>query len=342
MNKENNIPFIIPIFLPHSGCPNHCVFCNQTSITGASNGGLTAETFRLLVNQFLKFKGKRRQHVQVAFYGGNFLGLKKDTIKGLLDESTTLVKKGIIHSIRCSTRPDTINKENLEFIAKYPVSTIEIGVQSMDDQVLMMSQRGHTAEDTKKAVGLLKNSKYDVGLQIMVGLPGDNDAKALTTAQRVVDLSPSFTRIYPAFVLSNSLLAEWYQKGKYAPWSLDRCVTIVKKMYLLFHSNNIPVIRMGLQASADLAKGSTIVAGPYHPSFGHLVHSAIFFDKAKDALTAKKDLPDNVSINVHPNSIPKMRGLNNSNIDCLKKYFCIKSLDIIPDPTLSIDELAVS
>ena len=342
MNKEKNIPFVVPIFLPHGGCPNHCVYCNQMSITGATPGDLSGETLDSLVHRFLQFKGNRRQHIQVAFYGGNFLGLKKDTIKRLLDASTTLVEKGIIHSIRFSTRPDTINKELLDFIEEYPVSTIEIGVQSMDDQVLRMSKRGHTAEDTIKAVALLKSRTYDIGLQMMVGLPGDSDIKALTTAQRVVELSPSFARIYPTVVLSGSLLADWHQKGKYTPWSLGRCITIVKKIYLLFHSNNIPVIRMGLQASADLEKGSTIVAGPYHPAFGHLVHSAIFFDKAVKTLTSKKDLPDNVFINVHPDSIPKMRGLNNSNIDRLKEKFHIQSLHIIPNPTLAKDKLTVS
>jgi hypothetical protein len=118
-------------------------------------------------------------------------------------------------------------------------------------------------------------------------------------------------------------------------------VTLVKKIYLLFQDNKIPVIRMGLQASEDFEKGSAIVAGPYHPSFGHLVHSAIFFDKAAEALTSKKDLHKKVSINVHPNSISKMRGLNNNNVDRLKTKFHIKSLHIIPDPTLSEDELAV-
>lgn len=341
LSKKNNIPFIIPIFLPHSGCPHHCSFCNQTAITGTAPGCFTVEMFRLLIKKFMKYKGRRQQHVQVAFYGGNFLGLKKDTIKLFLDESTTFVKWGIIHSVRFSTRPDTINEELLDFIKEYPISTIEIGLQSMDDQVLAMSKRGHTAKDTEKAVDLLQGRKYDVGLQMMVGLPGDNEAKSLATAQRIVEFSPAFVRIYPTVVLENSLLANWYQKGKYTPWSLDRCVTLVKKIYLLFQDNKIPVIRMGLQASEDFEKGSAIVAGPYHPSFGHLVHSAIFFDKAAEALTSKKDLHKKVSINVHPNSISKMRGLNNNNVDRLKTKFHIKSLHIIPDPTLSEDELAV-
>jgi histone acetyltransferase (RNA polymerase elongator complex component) len=342
LNKKKHTPFIIPIFLPHSGCPNRCVFCNQTSITGTNPGFPAAENLRLQVTRFLKFNDQRRRHVQVAFYGGNFLGLGKDTIRRLLDESTALVKKGAIQSVRFSTRPDTVNEEALAGIAEYPVSTIEIGVQSMDDQVLMMAQRGHTANDTKNAVALLKSRRYRIGLQLMVGLPGDTEAKALTTARKVVELSPDFTRIYPTVVLADSPLAVWHKNGRYTPWSLDRCVTIVKKIYRLFQANKIPVVRMGLQATEELEKGSTVVAGPYHPAFGHLVHSSMFFDKATDALTAKKDLEKGVSINVHPNSISKLRGLNNENVDRLKRAFPIKSLQIISDPTLAEDELTVT
>ena len=342
MIKKYNIPFVIPIFLPHGGCPHQCIFCNQTSITGVIYGAFTVEKLHLLINEFLKFKGKRRQHVQVAFYGGNFLGLKKDTIKRLLDESTKFIKRGIINSIRFSTRPDTINRKLLDFIEEYPISTIEIGVQSMDDQVLALSKRGHTAQDTEKAVGLLHDKNYDVGLQMMVGLPGDNETKSLTTAQRIAEFSPAFIRIYPTVVLANSPLANWYQKGKYVPWSTERCVTLVKKIYLLLQDKKIPVIRMGLQASKDLEKGSTIMAGPYHPSFGHLVHSAIFFDKAVDVLKSKPNLKETVSINVHPRSISRMRGLKNKNVESLKRKFHIKSLRIIPDPTLSEDQLTVA
>jgi histone acetyltransferase (RNA polymerase elongator complex component) len=311
------------------------------SITGTSPVLNAAENLLLQVDRYLKFKTKHRRQVQVAFFGGNFLGLRKNTIRRLLDESAALVTKGAIQSIRFSTRPDTINDEALDLIAAYPVSTIEIGVQSMDDEVLTLSQRGHTAADTKNAVDLLKSRKYHIGLQMMIGLPGEDETKALFTAQRVLELAPAFTRIYPTVVLANSPLADWYKSGRYAPWSLDRCVAMVKKVYLLFQANKIPVIRMGLQASEELAKESTVVAGPYHPAFGHLVHPSIFFDKAMAALAAKKNLPARVSIKVHPNSIPKMRGLNNANIAQLKSKLQINRLQIIPDPTLTQDELTV-
>lgn len=277
----------------------------------------------------------------MAFYGGNFLGLKKDTIKLLLDESSNLIEKGFVDSIRFSTRPDTIKRELLDFIKGYPVSTIEIGVQSMDDQVLAISKRGHTAQDTQKAVSLLQERKYEIGLQMMVGLPGDNETKSFTTAQRIAEFPPDFIRIYPTVVLANSPLAHWYKKGKYVPWSIERSVTLVKKIYLFLKFNNVPVIRMGLQASADLEKDETIVAGPYHPSFGHLVYSEIFLDAATDVLKSKRNLHETVSIKVHPRSISKMRGLKNKNVKSLKRKFHIKSLHIIPDPTLSKEEMTV-
>jgi histone acetyltransferase (RNA polymerase elongator complex component) len=337
-----NRPFIIPIFLPHVGCPHRCTFCNQTSITGVKHAIFTPEKLRFHINEFLKFKNRQRQSVQVAFYGGNFLGLNKDYIKLLLDESTKFVKNGSIDSIRFSTRPDTIDHERLDILENYPVSTVEIGVQSMDDQVLLMAKRGHTALDTENAVAQLKERNYKIGLQMMVGLPGDDEIKSLTTAHRIADLSPDFVRVYPTVVLANSRLALWYQKGKYTPWSLERCVIFVTKLYLFFRNKKIPVIRMGLQASENFEKGAAIVAGPYHPAFGHMVYSEIFLDMATAIMETEKVSHKTITIKVHPRSISKMRGLKNKNVETLKRKFHIKSLEIIPDPSLAEDRLAVS
>ena len=334
-------PFIIPIFLPHGGCPHQCAFCNQTSITGVKSDVLTPEKINLLINEFLKLKGKKRHSVQVAFFGGNFLGLEKDYIKLLLDESTKFVENGSADNIRFSTRPDTIDRERLDILENYPVSTVEIGVQSMDDGVLDLAKRGHTALDTEMAVTLLKERNYAIGLQIMVGLPGDDETKSMFTAHRITELAPDFVRIYPTVVLANSLLARWYQKKIYAPWPLKRCVTLVKKLYLFFSSKKIKVIRMGLQASEDFEKGATIVAGPYHPAFGHMVHSEIFMDMATAILENEKACHDTVTIKVHPSSISKMRGLRNKNVETLKGKFHIKSLQIIPDKTLAENKLVI-
>lgn len=342
MSLKKNTPFIIPIFLPNLGCPHQCAFCNQTSITGVTPDTISTETLCSLINEFLEYKKTQRRSVQVSFYGGNFLGLKKEYIRILLDETTKFVKNKRINSIRFSTRPDTISDKQLDIIKGYPVSTIEIGVQSMDNQVLAMAKRGHTALETEKAAALLKERNYDVGMQMMVGLPGDDETKSLFTAQRIASFSPDFVRIYPTVVLAHSRLAVWYRNGEYTPWSLSRCVALVKNLYLFFKSKKIPVIRMGLQASEDLAKDTTILAGPYHPAFGHMVHSKIFLDMATSIMGAGKGSCDKITIKVHPRSISKMRGLKNKNLEILERKFQIKSFEIIPDLTLAEDKLTVA
>jgi len=162
------------------------------------------------------------------------------------------VSQGLVDSIRFSTRPDTIDARRLDILENYPVATVELGVQSMDDQVLVQAGRGHSASDTIRAVEALKERQLDIGLQMMVGLPGDSDARALTTTRKIADLDPDFVRIYPTVVVENSRLAQWFKKGKYAPLSLEDAVSLVKKIYLLFKQEGIEVIRMGLQASDDL------------------------------------------------------------------------------------------
>jgi histone acetyltransferase (RNA polymerase elongator complex component) len=339
---SNHRPFIIPIFLPHAGCPHQCVFCNQTAITGVKQSIVSSETVDLLIDVFLEYKRPHRRPAQVAFYGGNFLGLKKDAIRRLLGHTMKSVIDGRIDSIRFSTRPETIDREHLEIISDYPVSTVEIGAQSMDDRVLAMAKRGHTAADTVTAVMLLKERGYTIGLQTMVGLPGDDETGSFYTAQRIAELVPDFVRIYPTIVLENSRLGRWYSQGKYTPWSLERCVAHVKDLYLYYKKKVIPVIRMGLQASEDLEKGATLLSGPYHPAFGHMVHSEIFMDMAAEVMEKRSAFEDTVAIKVHPRSISKMRGLKNKNVDALQKRFHIKSLKIVPDSSLAQDRLTVS
>ena len=338
----NHRPFIIPIFLPHAGCPHQCVFCNQTAITGVKQDIVSSETVDLLIDEFLEYKRPHRRPAQVAFYGGNFLGLKKGAIRRLLGHTMKFVKNGRVDSIRFSTRPDTIDREHLEIISDYPVSTVEIGVQSMEDRVLTLANRGHTAADTVTAVMRLKERGYTIGLQTMVGLPGDDETGSFDTAQRIAELVPDFVRIYPTIVLENSRLGRWYTQGKYNPWPLTRCVAHVKDLYLYYKKKAIPVIRMGLQASEDLEEGATILSGPYHPAFGHMVHSEIFMDMAAEVMENRSAFEDTVTIKVHPRSISKMRGLKNKNVDALQKRFHIQSLKIVPDTSLPEDQLAVS
>ncbi len=335
-------PFIIPVFLPHIGCPHKCVFCNQTVITGEKRKIPSHKEINLYITRFLGYKGDKRRRVQIAFYGGNFLGLEQDYIKSLLHEAAKFVTEGRVESIRFSTRPDSIDDERLDLLKEFPVATIELGVQSMDDNVLSMSRRGHTSLDTEKAFCLLEKRDYEIGLQMMVGLPGDDETGALETGRRIAEMKPDFVRIYPTIVLKNSLLGDLYKKGKYIPLPLEQCVTLVKNLYLLFRKNGINVIRMGLQASDGLDRESAILAGPYHPAFGALVYSEIFLDKAVSILESKKDLHDMISIRVNQRNISRIRGLKNTNIKTLKQKFHIRSIEIIPDMTLAEDMLVVN
>ena len=334
-------PFIIPVFIPHAGCPHQCVFCNQVSITGAKLGAVTLDKIRIQIRKFLNYKTDNRGPVQIAFFGGNFLGLKQAEIKSCLGLAAELVSQGLVDGIRFSTRPDTIIPERLDILENYPVSIVELGVQSMDDQVLALTGRGQSAEDTIRAVEALKERQLGIGLQMMVGLPGDSEARSLATARKIADLGPDCVRIYPTVVVENSRLAKWFKNGEYLPLSLEDAVTLVKKVYMLFKQVGIEVIRMGLQATDDLDEGTTVLAGPHHPAFGHLVYSEIFYDNARAAIESAGSVEDTLTIFVNPRSISKIRGLNNSNIKKLKNQFRFNSIAVKPDSSLKEEEVRI-
>lgn len=323
---ENTIkPLIIPVFLPHAGCPHQCIFCNQKVLSQSQSCAPSNQEIESSIGNYLGFLTPQRKPVQIAFFGGNFLGIDALEIRRLLYIAKTFVSTGKVDSIRFSTRPDTVTEESLEILKDFPVSTIEIGAQSMNDDVLALSSRGHTALDTVLAARLLKERGYETGLQMMTGLPGDNDESTMSSALQISDLDPDFVRIYPAVVLKHSPLERLYKEGRYFPMSLSESVTLVKKIFLIFKAKNIPVIRMGLQASTDLENGKSFLAGPYHPAFGHLVISEIYRDKAVQLLR-KMPSEETILIKVNPKRIPAMRGLKNETISYLKKKFDLKQI----------------
>lgn len=334
-------PFIIPLFLPNMGCPHRCVFCNQTSITGRKDGRLSLQQVRETISEFLGFKGRHRSPVEVAFYGGNFLGLSESYRQSLLDEAQGFVEKGQVDSIRFSTRPDTITHEVLEALTPYTVRVVEVGAQSLDHTVLSLSRRGHTAEDTRKSVKLLKDRGLTAGLQIMPGLPGDTPESILETGSRVAELEPDFVRIYPTVVVKNTVLEKWYDSGRFEPLSLEDAVELTKKLYLLFKTRGISVIRMGLQATESLLEPGAVVAGPFHPAFGHLVHSALFLDLGTRELEKQKTIAKRVSLKVHPRDVPKLKGLKNFNMRQLIQRFELKELQVLSDPTVPENSVRV-
>ncbi|MEW5909173.1 MAG: radical SAM protein [Thermodesulfobacteriota bacterium] len=333
-------PLVIPFFLTHEGCPHRCVFCNQNAMDQNRGARLNPDDIRPQVERFLNFRGKR-DRVEIAFYGGNFLGIDMVRIVSLLEASSRLVDEGIVDGIRFSTRPDTVRDELLYLLRKYPISTVEIGVQSLNDNALRRSMRGHSAETTYHAVERLKAHGSRFGVQLMIGLPGDTEAESFKTAEIVSSFSPDFIRIYPTVVLKGSLLATWYAEGRYHPLPLDQCVSHIKQLYLFFRGRNIPVIRMGLQASETLSAGKDLLAGPFHPAFGHLVLSEIAFDQIVSQARRKNCKFGKLSIMVHPDNISRVKGIRSQNVKKLQTLLGLTIVDIISDPSCPGDRLVI-
>ncbi|MCP4669663.1 MAG: radical SAM protein [Desulfobacula sp.] len=314
MNKKCK-PLVIPIFIPHSGCPHQCAFCNQSIITDQKSILPGKDQINDTITQYLQYKGKRKR-VELAFFGGNFLGLPHRTIIKFLEIVNTHIIENKIHGIRFSTRPDTINPQTLDLLKSYKISAIELGVQSMHDDILLKSKRGHTAKDTIKAMDLLKTYSFKIGVQVMVGLPDDSESKLLKSTHKLAKLAPDFARIYPLMVLKGSLMEKWYNKGLYMPLNLEKSVRLVKKMYKIFQAAHVDVIRMGLQASDMMEDQSKVLAGPWHPAFGHLVFSQIFYDMICSKIDKNPDLLNagNLILKIHPKSESQLRGDKNNNI----------------------------
>jgi len=335
-------PLIVPIFIPHLGCPHQCVFCRQDTITGKKARLPTPDQIHQEVNRFLQYGKRRRSLTQLSFFGGNFLGLNRSSQLSLLETATDLVQAGTIDSIRFSTRPDTVSEKKAALLAAFPVSTVELGVQSMNNRVLHLAGRGHQAADTVAAARLLKKQGYQLGLQMMVGLPGDSDDDAMATARRMASLQPDFVRIYPTLVLAGSRLADRLRSGRYRPMSLDHGVNLVKRLYLYFKTRHIPVVRMGLQASDGLDDSGNLLAGPYHPAFGHLVHSAIVFDALSSTIEKIASLPDPLTIIAHPRMISRVQGMNKHNLSQLRQTFGLETIRLIQKESLAADRLVVA
>ncbi len=280
--------------------------------------------------------------MEISFYGGNFLGLPAGSIRRLLDLASHYVQNGQADGIRFSTRPETIDTEHLELIRPYAVRTIELGVQSMNDHVLDLNQRGHTARDTIQAIAQLADQPYRLGLQMMVGLPGDTPRKARHTANQLADFKPDFVRIYPTLVLEGSALADWYTRGRYTPMDLAQAVSLTKELYKIFQHRGIPVIRMGLQPTTELNSRTGVLAGPFHPAFGELVLSELWLDRLTQHFI-EKDLAENtVLLQVHPKHLSALKGHKSHNIKRLLERFNLEGINVNSDPTLPSNTMQVN
>lgn len=315
-------PLIIPIFLPAMGCRERCLFCNQKA---AAEGLPSPSSVRNFIEASLAEipYHKKNREKQVAFYGGSFTAIHKDDQIFYLKEVRPFLSSGLIDSIRISTRPDALDEETLSLLKEYGVKTVEIGVQSMIDEVLLLAHRGHCAEDTVSATSRLKRRGFEVGLHLMIGLPGDTCDRFLQTLDRVIELKPDFIRIHPTLILKGAPLEILWREGRYSPLQLEEAIRWLKKGLPKLEISSIPVARIGLQATLELERD--YLAGPYHPSFRQLVDSAIFFDMAVSLLQVSQK-NGQVLFFCHPKEVSNLRGQKNENIMRLKEHFKLSEI----------------
>ena len=265
-------PFgMIPFFIPHVGCPYVCTFCNQSRITGQS--GISHLTPDYIKETITEYVGNKRNDKfwEVAFYGGSFTAIHTDLQHQLLAPAFEMLKRGIIDGIRCSTRPDAVADEAITLLQSYGVKTVELGVQSMNDDILVHAKRGHTAQEVVEAVARLKQRGMTVGVQLLPGLKGETWETILETAVDIVKLKPDFVRIYPVLVIENTELADQYRSDEYEPLSTEQAIKYCAFLKEWFERHTIEVIRTGLQSTEELDSGNSLVAGPYEPAMGELV-----------------------------------------------------------------------
>ena len=315
---------IIPVFVPHLGCPNDCVFCNQRRISGrltpATPEMVREEIVRAI--EFLEAGGEK----ELAFYGGSFTAIPIPEQEQLLGAALPFLNSGDISSIRLSTRPDAINKNVLDRLEQFGVETIELGAQSMRDEVLYISHRGHSALNVRESSEMIKNRGFKLILQMMTGLPGDDDSGAEYTAREICGIKPDGVRIYPTVIIKNTELHEMWKSGEYEEHTVSDAVGACAKIIPIFEAYGIPVIRLGLNPTDDLSGGDA-VAGAYHPAFGELVYSRIMCEKM-DELLQGVDAGSSVVMGVHSSKLSQAIGHKRCNVECLKEKYSLQSLKI--------------
>jgi len=306
----------IPIFLPELACPHRCVFCNQSHISGQKS----IPSFQDVTDTIEKYLKTIPQNstIQIAFFGGSFTGLPISIQKDYLQLAQPYLTSGAVSGIRISTRPDYITNEILEMLSDYGVTEIELGAQSIDDGVLKASGRGHSSNDIRLAAQLILSKNIHLGLQMMIGLPGDSLEKSLQTANTIIELGAHSTRIYPTLVVKDTPLAMLFEQGKYSPLSIDEAIAWTKELYLLFERNNVTVLRTGLHPNEEFNSKTSLLAGPYHPSFKELVLSSIWMDLFEQSLPQGKG---KLTVFVSDEEINHAIGYNSSNKKKLKEKY---------------------
>ena len=321
--------YIIPIFVPHLGCPNDCIFCNQKSISGQQKM-ITKEDIIKTIEFYLENIKDKNAKKEVAFFGGSFTAIEPEKQEEYLQTAYEYIKQGKIDSIRVSTRPDYIDKAILKRLKKYKVETIELGVQSANDYILKRCNRGHSFEDVKKASKLIRWHGFKLGHQMMVGLPESTRIDEINTAKELIKLKPKMVRIYPVLVIKNTKLEREYNEGKYTPLTVTQAVETCKELVMMFNKKGIDIIRVGLQNTDEITdpniEGSEVVYGPYHPAFRQLVESGLWYDTIVTKIKQLNVKVKKVEAIVNPQDANNVIGHKKENIEKLKEMY---ALDLI-------------
>lgn len=323
IKKDNQ--YTIPVFIPHKGCPNDCVFCNQKRISGQIKN-VRPEDVKDIIEQYLGFYTKEKR-IEVAFFGGSFTGIDINFQKQYLEVASRYLKEGKIDSIRLSTRPDYINDEILSMLKKYGVGTIELGVQSLNDKILSLSKRGHTVEDVEKASKLIQAYNITLGHQIMIGLPGSSIEDEVNTIKKSLLMGPKQLRIYPVYVIEDSELHSMYKSGLYDSLSVEEAVKRCKAVIQECQKTDIAIIRLGLQSTSEITASNTNIYGPVSDNFAEYVMAEIIREKIINEIKDKKmddelivTVPKKyISVTVGPKKINKIYFENKYNVRFIVK-----------------------
>ena len=319
--QSHSKPLIIPIFIMNSGCPHRCIFCNQKVTAGNFPSQITKEFFDNEVKSYLDWNKKRSSPVEIAFYGGSFTGICPDYQETLLSWANSYIEDGLVNSIRISTRPDYIATDNLSLLKKYNVSTVEIGAQSFNNEVLRFARRGHDAASTVLAMNMLKDRGFQTGLHLMAGLPKDTKDGFINSVNKAIELMPDTVRLHPLIVFRDTALAEEFKLGRYKPLEMAEAVDLCRKAWEKLSSAGIRVIRTGLQVTEAMEREGAVFAGPFHPAFGSLVFSSIFYNSTIKLLADVPQDTKEIRFNVSSQDMSSFRGMANMNIAAIKKLY---------------------
>ena len=304
----------VALFVPDEGCPHRCSFCNQKTISGKTKR-LEISDIDSAVKTALESADCNKG--EIAFFGGSFTAIDREYMVTLLERAKMYIDKGLFAGIRVSTRPDCINEEILDILKFYGVTSIELGCQSMSDEVLRMNNRGHSSDDVVKSAELIKRYGFEFGVQMMTGLYGDNKETAIETAKKLIALSPDTARIYPTVVLENTELERLYRLGEYKPQTVEEAADICSELLLMFHENDIRVIRVGLHSGGNVEEG--FVAGAYHPAFREICESRIYLRKVLAEIERQGTKKGEITVTVGPSYVSMMSGQKKSNSEKLRE-----------------------